>query len=134
MELQDFGSQVLSDDDTLGNATLPKFFEKMALAVATFGMKSFYIANELGPFMEAAGFVNVSLKTIKVPVGTWPKVWTPLACPSAVADGPARPLIAIDGLVSHLRAVDAPAPHPEADTQALHPRALGTLRLSTHGC
>ncbi len=54
----------------------------MAVAMESFGMKSFYIANELGPFLEAAGFTNVSLQTIKVPIGTWPKVRGP---PGALA-------------------------------------------------
>ncbi len=73
VELQEFGSQILSDDDTLGDAALPKFWEKMAVAMESFGMTSFYVANELGPLLEAAGFNDVTLKTIKVPMGTWPK-------------------------------------------------------------
>lgn len=53
---------------------LPTLFEKMGESLATFGMKYFLTANDMRPYLEDAGFVNVTLKTIKIPVGTWPKV------------------------------------------------------------
>lgn len=73
VELCDFGGQILSDDDTLGNSTLPEFFQKTGEALGKFGM-NFWIANELGGYLEKAGYTKVTLKTIKVPIGTWPKV------------------------------------------------------------
>ncbi len=76
IELREFGGQILSDDDTLGDSTLPEFFNRTAEALQKFGM-NFCIGNELGPLLEKAGYANVTLKTIKVPIGTWPRVRLP---------------------------------------------------------
>ncbi len=79
IELQEFGGQILSDDDSLGDSALPKFFDKMSEALGMFGMNNFYVAHELGHLLKEAGFVNASVKTIKAPVGTWPRVCGTLA-------------------------------------------------------
>ena len=57
----------------MGGASLPAFFDASYAAMVKFGM-NFHIANDLGPLLEEAGYTNLTLKTIKVPIGTWPKV------------------------------------------------------------
>ncbi|KAH8896810.1 S-adenosyl-L-methionine-dependent methyltransferase [Thozetella sp. PMI_491] len=79
VELQEFGGYILSDDDSLTECSLPKFFDLSAEAMAKFGAK-FRIGNDLGPLMMEAGYTNVTLKTIKVPIGTWPKDKTLRLC------------------------------------------------------
>jgi hypothetical protein len=74
VEFQDIVAQVFSDDDSLVDSTLPLFLQKMGESLAAFGMKYFLTANNLGQYLEDAGFANIRLKTIKIPVGTWPKV------------------------------------------------------------
>jgi len=74
-ESQDFCGRILSDDNSLGDSTLPEMWRMFAESLGRYGMKYWYVANDdFGPLLEAAGFINVSAKTIKVPIGTWPKV------------------------------------------------------------
>lgn len=59
----------------LPGSSLSKFFDTAETAVKQFGMK-FRAAETLRGPLEEAGFVNVSCKVLKVPIGTWPKVGT----------------------------------------------------------
>lgn len=55
------------------DAPLKRFFDTAEQAVGTFGM-DFRAGEKLREPLEKAGFVNVSVVTHKVPIGTWPKV------------------------------------------------------------
>ncbi|KAF5002462.1 hypothetical protein FDECE_10621 [Fusarium decemcellulare] len=73
IEIQELDARANCDDGSLApDAPLSKFFDTAEEAVASFGMK-FRAGEKLGEPLEKAGFVNVSCKVLKVPIGTWPK-------------------------------------------------------------
>ncbi len=68
----------MSDDNTVDeDAALVKCWKLIGEAVNLWDFKYFYVANELAPLLHQAGFMNISLKTIKTPLGTWPRVRPP---------------------------------------------------------
>ena len=54
MELQQFGGHILSDDDSLGDAAQPKFFDAASEAMAKFDT-TFRVGNNIGELFEEAG-------------------------------------------------------------------------------
>ncbi|CAG1982094.1 unnamed protein product [Fusarium graminearum] len=73
IEIQELDARANCDDGSLPkDAPLAKFFDTAATAVASFGMK-FRAGENLREPLEKAGFVNVSCKVLKVPIGTWAK-------------------------------------------------------------
>lgn len=74
IEIQELDARANCDDYSLPeDAPLAKFFDTATTAVASFGMK-FRAGENLREPLEKAGFVNVSCKILKVPIGTWAKV------------------------------------------------------------
>jgi hypothetical protein len=74
IEIQELDARANCDDYSLPeDAPLAKFFDTATTAVASFGMK-FRAGENLREPLEKAGFVNVSCKVLKVPIGTWAKV------------------------------------------------------------
>ncbi|KAI9152037.1 S-adenosyl-L-methionine-dependent methyltransferase [Paramyrothecium foliicola] len=70
---QDFGGMIKCDDGTLRkDSALLKFMELCDQAMAKFGMV-FRRGSTLGELLTKAGFTRVQCRTVKVPVGTWPK-------------------------------------------------------------
>jgi len=77
LEVQEFAGYIYSDDDSVAeDSIIIRFFETMYEAMTKFGA-NFRIVNELGPILAEIGYVNAVCKTIKVPIGTWPKVRPP---------------------------------------------------------
>lgn len=79
IEIQEFDGRANCDDGTLRpDDPLKRFFDLIPKAMANFGM-TFNVGETLQEPLERAGFVNVSLRTLKVPYGTWAKVgrWDP---------------------------------------------------------
>jgi hypothetical protein len=77
IEIQELDARANCDDGSLApDAPLAKFFDTAEQAVASFGMK-FRAGENLREPLEKAGFINVSCKVLKVPIGTWAKVSTP---------------------------------------------------------
>jgi len=76
IEIQELDARANCDDSSLPEgAPLAKFFDTATEAVAHFGMK-FRAGEKLREPLEKAGFVNVTCKVLKVPIGTWAKVNT----------------------------------------------------------
>jgi hypothetical protein len=68
---------MLCDDGTMPDDFAPKkFMDLCTTALGKFNM-NFRGGNVVGEKLEKAGFMNVSCKTIKTPVGRWPKVSSP---------------------------------------------------------
>ena len=75
VEIQEFDSRANCDDGSLPeDAPLKKFFDTASEAVKSFNM-NFRAGENLGEMIKEAGFVNVGCVKLKVPIGTWPKVW-----------------------------------------------------------
>ncbi|KAH8898842.1 S-adenosyl-L-methionine-dependent methyltransferase [Thozetella sp. PMI_491] len=73
IEVQEFDGRVHSDDGTVTPDTaLKRFFDLIPKAMANFGM-NFNAGEAMKEPLEAAGFVNVNLRVIKVPFGPWAK-------------------------------------------------------------
>jgi hypothetical protein len=76
IEIQELDARANCDDFSLPeDAPLAKFFDTATEAVAHFGMR-FRAGENLREPLEKAGFVNVTCKVLKVPIGTWAKVNT----------------------------------------------------------
>ncbi|KAH8883566.1 S-adenosyl-L-methionine-dependent methyltransferase [Thozetella sp. PMI_491] len=73
IEIQDYAPEVLSDDDSLGDSAMAQFTMRTAEGLAKFGLKNYLVPKDLRSYLEEAGFVNIQLKSIKAPIGTWPK-------------------------------------------------------------
>jgi hypothetical protein len=52
-----------------------EFLDKATEAFKKFG-NNFRIGNEMDTHLEKAGFTNISVRKLKVPIGPWPKVIT----------------------------------------------------------
>jgi len=74
IEIQEFGGMTYCDDgSTPDGYMVQKFLDAATEAFKKFG-NDFRIANNLEGRLTAAGFTNISVKKLKVPIGTWPKV------------------------------------------------------------
>lgn len=74
VELQEFDARANCDDGTMpADAALKRFFDTADAALKTFGM-DIHAGEKLREPLEKAGFVNISVVTHKVPIGTWAKV------------------------------------------------------------
>ncbi|EFX03220.1 hypothetical protein CMQ_3149 [Grosmannia clavigera kw1407] len=72
IEVSDFGADVLCDDGTMPpDWPLKQMFGKLSVAMHNLG-KDIQIAPQVGQLVEEAGFVNLTRKVYKVPVGIWP--------------------------------------------------------------
>ncbi|KAK3377107.1 S-adenosyl-L-methionine-dependent methyltransferase [Lasiosphaeria ovina] len=72
-ECQELSAIALCDDGTVpADYSLGKFLNLAAQALRKFG-SDMQIATKLEEPIKAAGFVNITAKKFKVPVGTWPK-------------------------------------------------------------
>ncbi|KAH6876611.1 S-adenosyl-L-methionine-dependent methyltransferase [Thelonectria olida] len=90
IEIQELDARANCDDESVSpDSSLSKFFDTAETAVKEFGMK-FRAGENLREPLEQAGFVNVSCKVLKVPIGTWPKdkkmALIGLYCRNAVSD------------------------------------------------
>ncbi|KAK0371589.1 methyltransferase [Colletotrichum limetticola] len=72
VETQDFGANVKSDDGTMPeNWPLLEFWSKIRDAMHKMKI-DIQVAPRIGAVMKDAGFVNVQVRSYKVPVGRWP--------------------------------------------------------------
>ncbi|KAK1718293.1 S-adenosyl-L-methionine-dependent methyltransferase [Colletotrichum lupini] len=72
VETQDFGANVKSDDGTMPeNWPLLEFWSEIRDAMHKMKI-DIQVAPRIGAVMKDAGFVNVQVKSYKVPVGRWP--------------------------------------------------------------
>ncbi|EFW18774.1 hypothetical protein D8B26_005584 [Coccidioides posadasii str. Silveira] len=73
IEMQEYETDVHSDDNSLDNARLIKKFQRVGdEASAKFG-KQFNVAGTHKQRLIDAGFVNVKDDVYKIPIGSWPK-------------------------------------------------------------
>lgn len=71
-EISEQEQDMRSDDGTIENSTLRKWFDIYRSLAPKAGLQ-FVDENELVQLAKDAGFVDVSVKTIKMPQGPWPK-------------------------------------------------------------
>ncbi|OHF01712.1 methyltransferase [Colletotrichum orchidophilum] len=72
IETQDFSANVKCDDGTMPDDwPLLEFWSKMRDAMLRMKIE-IQVASRIGELMRDAGFVNVQVKSYKVPVGRWP--------------------------------------------------------------
>ncbi|KAK1453492.1 methyltransferase [Colletotrichum melonis] len=72
VETQDFGANVKSDDGTMPeNWPLLEFWSKIRDAMHKMKI-DIQVAPRIGAVIKDAGFVNVQVRSYKVPVGRWP--------------------------------------------------------------
>jgi len=69
VELQEFGGYVLSDDNSLGGATLPKSFGAAADAMGKLGM-DIRVGNKIGELLGQAGWKHIAKRVITMPIAT----------------------------------------------------------------
>lgn len=73
IELQDFDHVSHSDDDTIPEKyPYDQFLDMMEWAWGKLGCDC-KLAPKVGKLLEDAGFVNISCKMLKAPIGVWPK-------------------------------------------------------------
>jgi len=73
IEIQEFDGRVSCDDGTVApDAPFKRFLDLIPVALSHFGM-TFNAGEALREPLEGAGFVNVTCKVLKVPIGTWPR-------------------------------------------------------------
>ena len=73
MELQELGHKFYCDDDTMPDSyPVADFVEMFEDTMSNIGVDA-RVAPKLGAFLEEAGYINVSCRTFKVPLGIWPK-------------------------------------------------------------
>jgi hypothetical protein len=74
IEIQELDARANCDDGTLPpDAAISKFFDAAERAVKEFNM-NFRAGEKLREPLEKAGFVNITRKVLKAPIGVWPKV------------------------------------------------------------
>jgi hypothetical protein len=74
IEIQEFGGMTYCDDgSTPKDYKVQRMLDAATEAFKKFG-NEFRIANDLEGRLSAAGFKNISVRKLKVPIGTWPKV------------------------------------------------------------
>ncbi|KAF2703819.1 S-adenosyl-L-methionine-dependent methyltransferase [Pleomassaria siparia CBS 279.74] len=73
VEFQEPEAWVRSDDDTITQAENIQLWQQLVNDAADVFKKEIRIADTLKQKMENAGFVDVSERIVKVPVGPWPK-------------------------------------------------------------
>lgn len=72
VELVEYALDIFCDDDTLNkDMALSRYYELLHKASAATNSK-FSGSGEMRPYIDAAGFENVTEKVIKMPLGTWP--------------------------------------------------------------
>ncbi|KAM7221204.1 S-adenosyl-L-methionine-dependent methyltransferase [Rhypophila decipiens] len=73
IEIQELGGAARCDDGSVPKEySVHTFLDLCQEALSKFG-SNFRIGNELEDPLKNAGFVNVSAKRLKVPIGTWPR-------------------------------------------------------------
>jgi ubiquinone/menaquinone biosynthesis C-methylase UbiE len=73
IEIQEFGGMTYCDDgSTPKDYKVQKMLDAATEAFKKFG-NDFRIASDLEGRLNAAGFKNISVRKLKVPIGTWPK-------------------------------------------------------------
>lgn len=65
-------TESLSDDGTHLN-TRVETYSKHVIEASKIAGTNMHIAGELAPFLKEAGFINVTRRVIKAPIGYWPK-------------------------------------------------------------
>ncbi|KAK4234259.1 S-adenosyl-L-methionine-dependent methyltransferase [Achaetomium macrosporum] len=73
IEVQELGGKAYCDDASIPeNYSIQEFLDKATEAFKKFG-NNFRIGNEMDKHLEKAGFTNISVRKLKVPIGPWPK-------------------------------------------------------------
>ncbi|KAM7184108.1 S-adenosyl-L-methionine-dependent methyltransferase [Naviculisporaceae sp. PSN 640] len=73
IEIQEFGGTAYCDDSSVPKEySVHTFLDLCQEALSKFG-SNFRIGNQLEEPLTKAGFINVSAKKLKVPIGTWPR-------------------------------------------------------------
>ena len=82
MEIQEFGGNTHCDDDSVpADYSVQRFFDLANEAFKKFG-NTFRIADKLQEPLRKAGFTNISVRRLKIPIGPWAKVSAPTSLPN----------------------------------------------------
>jgi len=74
IEIQEFAGHIRSDDDSLRGSELVRFWDKTSEALELIGFQYRIAESEMGRLLARAGYTNITIRSIKVPIGTWPRV------------------------------------------------------------